>query len=92
MVLQELIGPALPDLIGAAAGTLTTAAFVPQVLKTWRAKSAKDLSLGTFSLFSLGVLLWLTYGLWTRDLAVTVSNALTLLLALAMLVMKIRFK
>jgi uncharacterized protein with PQ loop repeat len=49
-------------ILGLVAGALTTAAFLPQVLKTWKSRSAKDLSLGMFSLFCLGVAMWLAYG------------------------------
>jgi MtN3 and saliva related transmembrane protein len=51
------------DYLGLAAGALTTISFLPQVIKTWKSKSAKDLSFGMFGIFSLGVLLWLIYGI-----------------------------
>src|SRR5688572_13677456 len=50
------------QILGLVAGALTTAAFLPQVIKTWKSRSAKDLSLGMFSLFCLGVAMWLVYG------------------------------
>ena len=79
------------NLVGLAAGTLTTIAFVPQVLKTWRTKSGEDISLGMFLLFSTGVLLWLLYGLAIGSLPVILANAVTLLLSLAVLVLKLRY-
>jgi MtN3 and saliva related transmembrane protein len=78
--------------IGLAAGALTTSAFLPQVVKTWKSRSAKDLSLGMFSLFCLGVLLWLIYGIIVRDIPVIAANLLTLMLASTLLVFKLRFK
>jgi MtN3 and saliva related transmembrane protein len=78
-------------LIGYFAGFLTTAAFVPQVLKTWKSKSASDLSLGMFSVFSLGVLCWLIYGILLAEFPMILWNAVTLILALSLLVMKLKF-
>ena len=78
--------------LGLAAGALTTTAFLPQVIKTWKTRSAKDLSLGMFSLFCLGVLLWLIYGLIVRDIPVIAANVLTLMLASTLLFFKLRFK
>ena len=80
------------QLLGLAAGSLTTAAFLPQVIKTWKTRSAKDLSLGMFLLFCLGVVLWLAYGIIQRDVPVIVANLLTLILASALLFFKLRFK
>jgi len=80
------------QLLGLAAGMLTTIAFLPQVIKTWRSRSAKDLSLGMFSLFCLGVAMWLAYGILVQDLPVIAANMLTLMLASTLLFFKLRFK
>lgn len=80
------------QLLGLLAGSLTTTAFLPQVIKTWKSRSAKDLSLGMFSLFCLGVLLWLVYGIIVRDIPVIAANSLTLMLASTLLFFKLRFK
>ncbi len=80
------------QLLGLAAGMLTTIAFLPQVIKTWRSRSAKDLSLGMFSLFCLGVTMWLAYGILVQDLPVIAANMLTLMLASTLLFFKLRFK
>jgi MtN3 and saliva related transmembrane protein len=80
------------ELIGLAAGALTTVSFVPQVLKTWKSRSAKDISLGMFLMFSLGVALWLIYGVGIASTPVILANAITLVLALSILLMKIVFK
>lgn len=81
----------LVDLLGITAGALTTAAFLPQVIKTWKSKSAKDLSLGMFSLFVLGVILWLIYGILIDSLPVILANAATLLLSSMLLYFKLVF-
>jgi MtN3 and saliva related transmembrane protein len=78
--------------VGLAAGMLTTIAFLPQVIKTWKSRSAKDLSLGMFSLFCLGVVLWLAYGFLVSDIPVIAANLLTLMLASTLLFFKLRFK
>jgi MtN3 and saliva related transmembrane protein len=78
--------------LGLLAGGLTTAAFVPQVTKIWRSKSAEDVSLKMFVAFCLGVGLWLTYGVIKKDWAIILTNGVTLLLALAILAMKIKYK
>jgi MtN3 and saliva related transmembrane protein len=80
------------QILGLIAGSLTTAAFLPQVIKTWKSKSAKDLSLGMFSLFCLGVALWLIYGIIVRDIPVIAANLVTLMLAATLLVFKLRFR
>lgn len=80
------------DLLGTVAGTLTTLSFVPQVLKTWKSKSAGDISFGMFLLFSAGILLWLIYGILIGAQPIIVANSVTLVLAVAIVVMKIRYK
>ena len=82
----------LLDLLGIIAGALTTAAFLPQVIKTWKSKSAKDLSLGMFLMFVLGVILWLIYGILIDSLPVMLANGATLLLSSALLYFKLVFK
>ncbi len=78
-------------LLGYFAGLLTTCAFIPQVIKTWKTKSASDLSLAMFLVFSLGVLCWFVYGLLLGEAPMIVWNLVTLLLAMALLVMKLKF-
>ena len=80
------------QLLGLLAGSLTTAAFLPQVVKTWKSRSAKDLSLGMFSIFCLGVSMWLVYGFPVNDIPVIAANMLTLLLASTLLFFKLKFK
>jgi MtN3 and saliva related transmembrane protein len=79
------------DLIGTLAGCLTTISFVPQVVKTWRTRSGEDVSTGMFVLFSLGVLLWLIYGLVLGAFPIILANGATLILALLVIVLKYRY-
>jgi MtN3 and saliva related transmembrane protein len=78
-------------LVGLVAGILTTIAFLPQLLHTWRTKSAKDISLRMFLLFCTGVLLWLIYGFMIQSLPVMLANGVTLVLSGAILVMKLKW-
>lgn len=80
------------QLLGLLAGSCTTAAFIPQVVKTWKSRSAKDLSLGMFSIFCAGVVLWLVYGLLIMDIPVIIANLVTLVLASFLLILKLRWK
>ena len=80
------------DLLGLVAGTLTTAAFVPQVVKAWRTRSTSDISLGMFVLFNVGLVLWLAYGVLIGSWPIVLSNVVTLALALTILFFKLRYK
>ena len=81
----------LTTALGLAAATLTTIAFVPQVTKIWKTKSAKDVSLGMFVVFCTGVALWLAYGIMLGELPIIIANTITLVLGLAIVAMKIRY-
>jgi len=80
------------DYLGLAAGALTTISFLPQVIKTWKSKSAKDLSFGMFGIFSLGVLLWLIYGITLNSFPIISANAFTLVLCLTIVYFKMKFR
>ena len=80
------------NVLGFIAGTLTTIAFVPQVIKIWKSRHARDISMGTFALFSFGVLLWLLYGFQLGALPIILANGITLLLSLTILVFKLKYK
>ncbi len=77
-------------LLGIAAGSLTTLAFIPQVVKAWRTRSTRDISLGMFLLFSTGLVLWLIYGAWIGSWPIIIANTVTLALALVIIVLKLR--
>jgi MtN3 and saliva related transmembrane protein len=79
-------------IIGYAAGFLTTIAFIPQAWKIWKTHSAKDVSLPTFVAFTIGVVLWLTYGIMKTEPPMILWNGVTLVFAAAILVMKVKFK
>ncbi|NLR74141.1 SemiSWEET transporter [Leeia aquatica] len=81
----------LIDGIGMVAACCTTFAFLPQALKVWRDRSARDISLATYLLLVMGIALWLWYGLLIQSLPVILANACSLLLAGSVLVMKWRF-
>ncbi|HEY8101376.1 MAG TPA: SemiSWEET transporter [Burkholderiaceae bacterium] len=83
--------PYLADWVGSLAATLTTAAFVPQAWMTWKKRHADGVSLGMYTIFAIGVALWLVYGLLIGAWPVIIANTLTLALTLFILVMKIRF-
>ena len=78
--------------LGLAAGLLTTIAYLPQVIKTWKSKSAQDLSWSMLIVLCIGIVLWLVYGFSVRDIPVIAANILTLLLVSIILVLKIRYK
>ena len=82
----------LIDSIGLAAGLLTTTAFLPQVWKIYRTKSGKDISARMFSLFSAGIVLWLIYGVLLQSVPLIVSNAVTLILSLTIIGLKLRYR
>ena len=79
------------DLLGYLAAVLTTCSFLPQALLVYRSKNADSISLGMYSAFILGTLSWLAYGVLLGAWPVTVANAVTLSLALWILVMKLRY-
>ncbi len=83
---------ALSEIVGFVAAILTTIAYLPQVIKTWKSKSAADLSLGLFSILTTGVFLWLVYGIMIGNGPIIASNVITLLLTGSMLYFKLRYK
>jgi MtN3 and saliva related transmembrane protein len=76
--------------IGALAAVGTTAAWLPQVIKTWRTRSAEDFSWGYLALFSSGVSGWLIYGVLKKDAVILAANGVTLLLVLTLIFVKMR--
>ncbi|CAN1723503.1 Sugar transporter SemiSWEET [Hyphomicrobium sp. 1Nfss2.1] len=77
-------------LLGLLAGLMTTVAFVPQVIKTWRTQATHDISLATFAIFTTGVFAWLVYGIVIRDAPLIMANAVTFVLAGTILYLKIK--
>lgn len=79
------------EMIGYIAGVCTTLAFLPQVIKTYKTRSAKDISLGMYLVFCTGLVLWTIYGLQKHAWAIVYANVATIILAGSMLVMKLVF-
>lgn len=77
--------------IGSVAAVCTTISFLPQLIRVWRRKSARDISLTMFLLFSCGVACWLLYGIGIGSGPVIAANGITLVLAVAILVLKLRY-
>lgn len=85
------VSPHTREAIGNLAAICTTVSFVPQLVRVYRRKSATDISLGMFLFFSLGVLLWLLYGFMIQSQPVIAANTATLVLSLAILVLKLYY-
>ncbi len=82
----------LTETIGYLAAVLTTAAYIPQFLKVWKTRSAKDISLRMYLMMCSGVFLWLVFGVRLRSLPIILANGITFILTVAILGMKIRHK
>ena len=79
------------NLIGSVAAICTTISLVPQIIRVYRLKSAREISLIMFLVYSVGLFLWLLYGIFIRSFPVILSNSVTLVLSFAILVLKIRY-
>lgn len=78
-------------ILGLAAGALTTGCWLPQLFKAWRTRSARDFSWAYLAVFGTGIVLWICYGIAMRDLAIVVTNTLTISLTLGVVGLKLRF-
>ncbi len=79
-------------ILGFLAGILVVIAYLPQVVKTWKTKSTKDISLGMFSILCVGVFLWLVYGILIKSLPIIFTNVSIFILASIILIFKIKYK
>jgi MtN3 and saliva related transmembrane protein len=79
------------DMLGYAAASLTTAAFVPQAWRTLKTKDVSGISLRMYAVFTAGVAIWLAYGIVLKELPMMLANGCTLVLACAILWMKVRY-
>lgn len=77
-------------MVGYAAAILTSVSFVPQALKSWQTRDLSGVSLAMYSLFTLGVALWLVYGVMLGSWPIIVANAITLALAGVVLTLKLK--
>ncbi len=80
------------DIIGFLAGTFTTIALVPQVVKALKTKLTRDVSLVWAITLTIGVFLWLMYGILINSLPIMIANSVTFILALIVLILKIKYK
>jgi MtN3 and saliva related transmembrane protein len=78
------------EIIGYCAAFMTTIAFLPQAIQSWRTRDLSGISLGMYSLFTAGVGLWLVYGLIIEKWPLILANAMTFALALSILLLKLR--
>jgi MtN3 and saliva related transmembrane protein len=78
-------------ILGLAAGSCTTLAYLPQAVKAWRTRSTHDVSLQMFVLMVTGIVLWLIYGVLQRDLPIIAANIASLALTMTILYFKLRF-
>ena len=79
------------DIIGYVAATLTTVSFLPQLIRVVKLRSARDISLGMFLIFTVGTVFWLIFGLLAHSLPVALANGVTLILSASILSLKLRF-
>lgn len=79
------------DLLGYLAGALTTLSFIPQAWRTFRTKDVSGISLRMYCIFTLGIAVWLTYGIVLKETPMIVANSVSLVLACAVLGMKLRY-
>jgi len=82
----------ISTVVGLTAATCTTISFVPQALRVIVTKQTRDISLGMYMILSLGVFLWLIYGIARADIPVIAANFITLILSLMILSLKIKYK
>jgi len=80
------------EIIGLIAAVLTTSAYVPQVYKTWKTKSAGNISLTMYLVMFVGIILWLIYGIHLNSLAMILANIVTTILTLIIIVFKLKYK
>ncbi|MBD2299788.1 MULTISPECIES: SemiSWEET transporter [Nostocales] len=79
-------------ILGLVAGGLTTIAFLPQMFKIWKSKSAKDVSFVMLITFMSGLLLWLIYGITLQALPIIIANAISFIFNLIILCLKLKYK
>lgn len=81
----------IPRIIGLTAAALTTLSLLPQVWRSFKTRDTRGISLGMYVAYTIGIALWLAYGLLIHDLVVTLANAVTLIFAAVILTLKLRF-
>ncbi len=81
----------LTTIIGIFAATLTTLAFIPQVVQIVKTRNTEGISLGMYVIFTIGIACWFTYGILCNDLPLIISNAITLISASIILFYKVKY-
>mgnify|MGYP001595638101 CR=1 FL=1 len=82
----------IADILGYTATALGTMVFLPQVIQIYKTKSAKDVSLLSFSLILIGTILWVSYGLLISATPIVIVNSVIFILSLLIIIMKIKYK
>ncbi len=80
------------EIVGLIAGVLTTIAYLPQVRKTWKTKSVKELSLSMYIVMFIGVMLWLSYGILIHSISIILANIVTGILTSILIYFKLKYK
>lgn len=80
------------DILGYAAGAITSLTFLPQVIKTWKEKSAKDISLLMFVIAAINEVMWIVYGALLNNWVIILTNVIVLAMSLTMIYLKFRYK
>ena len=80
------------DILGYAAGAITSLTFLPQVIKTWKEKSAKDISLLMFVIAAINEVMWIAYGALLNNWVIILTNVIVLVMSLTMIYLKFRYK
>lgn len=83
---------AFVDILGYTAGAITSLTFLPQVIKTWKDKSAKDISLNMFLIAATNEVMWIVYGVLLHNWVIIATNSVVLAMSLIMIYFKLRFK
>ena len=82
----------ITTVIGLIAATITTLSFIPQVVRIWKLKETRDISLLMFVILGIGIFLWIIYGFLLRDLPLILANSITFIFVLVILFFKFKYK
>lgn len=80
------------DILGYSAGAITSLTFLPQVIKTWKERSAKDISLMMFLIAALNEIMWVVYGILLNNWIIILTNSVILVMSLTMIYFKLKYK
>jgi MtN3 and saliva related transmembrane protein len=83
---------ALVDIVGYTAGAITSCTFLPQVIKTWKERSAKDISLVMFIIAAVNEVLWILYGAMLNNWVIILTNAIVLSMSIIMIFLKLKYQ